>query len=233
MSVTVGASNVTGLTLRLRPNATVRGRVVLDQDPVKPAAQAPRVFVTLDSANGQPSLGLPAAAVLNTNEFEIPNVQPGTYWLRAQTGDSNWVIKSVQWNGRDYTRVPIDMSATDDLAGLVVTLTNAVPTLIGVVRTAEGPPPASGVVVVFPVLAAERTATGLLPTRMRSIPLAAGGGYTFSNLPAGDYLIAAIGQARMSTWRDPDVLAIIERQAVRVTLRLGQTTNQDLTMVGK
>jgi hypothetical protein len=50
-------------------------------------------------------------------------------------------------------------------------------------------------------------------------------------MPAGDYVLAAIDRSRMANWRDPEFLALVERQGARITLTWGQATIQDLTMV--
>jgi hypothetical protein len=147
----------------------------------------------------------------------------------VQTG-SAWLVKSVQWRGRDYTAAPIDTTISGDLAGVQITVTNAVPTLAGSVRGQDGSVPESGLVIVFPIQPALRTSTGLWSPHLASTPLLSNGTFRLSTVPAGDYFVAAINRSRMATWRDPDFLAQIERQALRVTLAWGQTVSQDLTM---
>jgi len=231
-TISVGTNDVTGLTIRLGPGTTLRGRLTVESDPTRPAGQPPpRFTMFMDSAAGQVSLGrpstfLPAGPV---QDFEIRGIQPGEYFLRAQAG-SGWSVKSIQWRGRDYTTAPFDASATDDISGVLVTVTNAVPTLSGTVRAQDGSVPDSGIVIVFPVQAALRANTGLWSTRMTSAVLLSNGTFRLTTVPAGEYFVTAVDRSRMATWRDPEFLAQVERQATRVTLAWGQATSQDLTM---
>ena len=165
------------------------------------------------------------------DEFEIAGVQAGEYWLRAS--GAGWMVKSVVLRGRDYALMPIDTTAGEDLTGFVVTMTNAVPTLTGSVRTQDGSPPDAAIVIVFPATSSLRVNTGIAPTRLRSAAVQTDGSFTISMLPAGDYFVAAIDRSRIATWRDPDYLMQVERQATRITLNWGQTVSQSLTMVGR
>lgn len=234
-SVTVGAGNLTSVTLRLRPNIAVRGRFVIEADPAKPPPPTPpRFSASLDPAGGQARLGYPRSGRLpqgGPDEFEILGVQAGEYWLRA--AGAGWMVKSVMLRGRDYALMPIDATAGEDLTGFVVTMTNAVPTLSGSVRTQDGSPPGSGIVIVFPAASSLHVNTGIAPTRLRSAPIHADGSFTISMLPAGDYFVAAVDRSRIATWRDPEYLMQVERQATRITLHWGQTVSQSLTMVGR
>ena len=230
MPLTVGGANVSGVTLKLQPNQTLRGRFVLENDPAKPDSKPPFLAANLDPASGQSRFGYPRSRLIqgSTSEFEIAGVLPGEYWVRAQAGD--WIVKSVSWKGRDYTLQPIDTTSADDLSGFVVTLTNAVQTLAGGVRMADGSMPESGIVVTFPVSASQRTNTGFSPVRLRWATIHSDGSFSIQGLPAGDYFVAAIDRGHLSTWRDPQFLLSLERHASRISVAWGQTVSQNLTM---
>jgi hypothetical protein len=230
-TVIVGAASVNGVALRLRPAGTLRGRVVMDVDRSKPAPEKPPTFfVRLDPAGGQTRLGNPVAAKspVGDSEFEIPGVGLGEYWLRATS--AGWIVKSIQWHGRDFSATPIDTASADNLDDVVVTVTNAIPVVSGAVRMPDGSIPESGLVVAFPFDASARTNGGLSPSRMKSSSIQIGGTFSLSTLPAGDYYLAAVDRAHMSKWRDVAVLGALERQAVHVRLVWGQTVTQNLTM---
>jgi hypothetical protein len=233
LPITVGGADVAGVAVRLRPGAILDGKVTVELDPTKPASQTPpRFSFFMDPAGGQPALGQPPAntSVAANQEFEIAGLQPGEYFLRLRDLGA-WAVKSVQWQGRDYTTVPFDAASAADLSGVSVTVTNALPTLMGTLRGQDGAVPESGLVIIFPAQMALRTNTGLWSPRMTSAPMQSNGTFRVTGLPAGDYIVAAIERSRMATWRDPEFLALVERQGTRVTLAWGQTASQDLTMV--
>jgi hypothetical protein len=59
------------------------------------------------------------------------------------------------------------------------------------------------------------------------------GAFSVTTLPAGEYFVAAIDRSMRNSWRNPEYLASLERQAARVTLSWGQTLSQNLTMVAR
>ena len=230
-TVTVSSSNLTGVVLKLFPLGTVRGRIVVESDPARPGAKPQEPLIPrLDPASGQARLGMPRGRpVKDSTDFEISGVQPGEYWIRVPA--NGYLVKSISWRGRDYTLAPIDTASGDDLTGVVVTMTNAVPTLNGAVRLPDGVTADNVLVVLFPASPALRVNTGFNPVRVRSISPQSNGSFSLTTLPAGDYFIAAIDHSLVNTWRNSEFMTGLERTAARVTLSWGQTVNQTLTMV--
>lgn len=234
MTITVPASDLSGVVVRLRPNAVLRGRLVADADPAVPAPATPlRFSIFMDPAGGQPALGQPrtSATAEEPSTFELTGIQAGDYFLRVQGFTGGWLVKSIAWRGRDFTTTPFDAAANEEFSGVVVTVTNRVASLTGSVRAADGSISESAMVVIFPALAANRVNAGLWSSRMTSTIPGNTGAYRFASLPAGDYLVAAIDRSRRSTWRDPEFLAVLERQARPVKLDWGQSLAQDLAVV--
>lgn len=231
-SIAVGASDMTGVVLRLRPGLTLRGKLTVESDPTKPGAKPPFLSALMDPAGGQPSLGQPRSrsTIAPGADFEITGIQAGEYFLRVQAGGA-WQVKSILWRGRDYTLVPFDTATTDDLSGVQVTVTNALPILSGAVRASDGTTPESGLVVLFPADPALWQNTGLWSPRLVAATMLNNGTYRIAEAPAGEYLVAAIDRARLRTWRDPEFLRSIERQASRVSLGWGQTVTRDVTVL--
>ena len=233
-SVTVGASDVNNVVVRLRPHAVFSGRIIVETDPAKPNDKPPsRIPLRLDPAGGEGSLGMPQSSFQQDGPadfFTIPGVQPGQYLLRV-SGYANWTAKSITWKGREYLDAPFDTTNGEDFSGITVTVTNAVPELGGSVRGSTAVPVESAMVVVFPVERALWRNTGLNPVRMKSAAVSNTGTYRLTTLPAGDYLVAAIDRSQRNTWRGPEFLARLERSASRVTLNWGGRSSQDLTAV--
>jgi hypothetical protein len=233
-TVTVGASDVNNVVVRLRPHAVFSGHIIVETDPAKPNDKPPaRIPVRLDPAGGEGSLGMPQSSFQQDGPadfFTIPGVQPGQYLLRV-SGYASWTAKSITWKGREYLDAPFDTTVAEDFSGITVTVTNAVPELGGTVRGSTAVPTESAMVVVFPVERALWRNTGLNPARMKSAAVSNTGTYRLATLPAGDYLVAAIDRSNRNTWRDPEFLARLERSASRVTLSWGGRASQDLTAV--
>jgi hypothetical protein len=138
-------------------------------------------------------------------------------------------VKSIVWKGRDYATMPFDAAANDDLSGVVLTVTNAVPQLTGAVRGSDELKAEAALVIAFPADPAQWRNAGFWPSGMKAAPMSNAGTYRFANLPAGNYLVAAIDRARLATWRDPAFLEQVARVASRVTLTWGGKSSQDLT----
>jgi hypothetical protein len=237
-TVTVPDSDLAGLVVRLRANAVMRGRILVETDPNKPNVKPlARPNLQLDPAGGQPFLGVPSTTASAAGEFEIPGIQSGDYFVRLRAGFSQtapgtyWLVKSVSWRGRDFTSAPLPV-AGEDLSDILVTFTNAVASVRGSARDASGGPPDSALVVVFPVNPALRAGTGFFPPHLRAAAVTATGTYELPALPAGDYFVAAIPRARASTWHEPEFLSQLERSATRISLSWGQSRVVDVTLSG-
>lgn len=230
-ALVVGGANVTNVVVNLHPSSVMGGRFVLEADPNLPAPAATlRLPVLLDPAGGSPALGMPQSSFQPDgpfDEFEVTGLLPGEYWLRLQV--PGWLIKSIQWKGKDYTTTPFDAAASSEINGVVVTITNAVPTLSGAVHDRDGLPSAGTTVLVFPSDHGQWTNVGLVPSRLKSIATTNTGTFSLTTLPAGEYLAVAVSSAPTG-WRDPEVLARLESGATRVTLSWGAQANVDLTV---
>jgi hypothetical protein len=236
-TVSVGASDVDGVVVGLRPNARMNGRVVVDAEARGALGeQAPPAFsVALDPIAGDAWLGTPRPTGGGRTDgaggtFTIDGIGPGLYALRAP-GNPAWLIKSIQWRGREYLDEPFDATTTSDFSDVVVTMTNVVPQLSGVVQGSAELPADRAIVIAFPVDQAKWRAFGLWPLRLKMSPVSSGGAYQFRTLPAGSYFIAAVSQAHSATWRDPEFLAQTARGASRVMLNWGAATAQNLDVL--
>ena len=229
-SIVVDGPPQTGVVVTLREPGTLTGRVVVEQDP-KSTAKPPESFpIVLEPANGSPRLGKArnaprALSGLAPDELSIENVLPGQYLLRSD-GYREWVIKSVAWQGRDYLDLPFDAAATQHFTGVVVTMTNALPTITGVVRDDRGVTDAA--VIVFPANPNGWRNYGLSPPRIESAMAGADGRYSIRTPPAGEYFVIAVARRFVDAWLDPVFLKTAAPLAQRIQLRWGETTSQDL-----
>jgi hypothetical protein len=114
---------------------------------------------------------------------------------------------------------------------VVVTFTDRRTSLNGSVRSGEGRADGDAAVLVFPVDSRLWTDVGMNPRRLRSVRPGVGGDFVFSDLPPGEYFIAAIPDEEADEWRHPSRLELISRRAARVTLVQGDAKVVQLTTV--
>jgi len=228
-TVSVGATDLNNVVVQMRRFATLTASIVLENDPTQPAVTAARPPFQIDPAGADASLaGAGRAGRGNGSPVTIGSIPAGQFLLHLQDG-SPWMIKSVTWDGRDYTNTPFDTASTSEITGVTVTLTTLAPDLTGTVQSATGLKADATMVIAFPAEEAQWKNTGFWPARMKTATVSGAGAYRFSNLPAGSYLVVAISRAFTPVWRDPEFLGRIAASASRVTLSWGGKSSADLT----
>jgi hypothetical protein len=207
------------------------GVFVLDPDPKTPEAQPPSYMgAQLEPASGYARFGVARSASgpnQARDQFAIVGLQPGAYLLRANV-PRPWMIKSVSWNGKDYTNIAFDASSGGEFGGVTMTLTNRVATIMGTARDERGLPSDAAAVIVFPVETAGWSDYGLTPPRLKSVLSGQGGQFKVTSLPAGDYFVIGVTPDQLDAWHDPAFLARAAGTAVRVHVDWGETATQDV-----
>ncbi len=223
MPITIDGRDIEGLTIQLQLGKQMTGRVVFEgaaQPPAMPPAGF-NVFLTGPVMGGVTLTRRGTAKP----DFSIDGIIPAAYRVNA-TGPRGWVVKSAMVGGRDATDLPVDI--TSDVSDVVVTLTDKLTELSGVLQTPAGTPAANYFIVVFPKdpaywLNGSRRIVSLRP--------ATDGKFVTSGtspLPPGDYLIAAVTDVTPGQWFDPAFLRALTPAAVSVTLAEGEKKRQDL-----
>ena len=114
-----------------------------------------------------------------------------------------------------------------DVSGLVVTFSDRHSELSGGLQAATGQPASDYIVIVYP---ADRAYWRSDARRIRSARPSDDGRFLIADLPAGDYLVAALTDVAPDEWRDPAFLATIGPAAVKVTIADGAKVTQSLRM---
>ena len=81
--------------------------------------------------------------------------------------------------------------------------------------------------IVFPT---ERRWWGASSRRVRATRPASDGRFSVTDLPAGDYLIAALTDVEPDEWKRAEFLGQLVTAGVKVTIRDGERTVQDLRL---
>ncbi|HUF48257.1 MAG TPA: carboxypeptidase-like regulatory domain-containing protein [Vicinamibacterales bacterium] len=237
--VAVDAGGHDNLIIELRPTVTVRGRVIWEGGEAEPprftritptgpvAGIAERLPVYADPADGNAALGLPRGDyTIATKEFSVSGLKVGTYLLRIQGAPT---IKSVTWNGRDLGEVGFDAAAGHDFNDVVVTVTNRLATIGGVVRNADGQAVPGSTVIAFPTDRRQWARFGFAPSRLRAGVADSGGAYELS-IPAGQYFVMAVDELPLAGWQHAGFLALAAAGAEMIRVDWTEQITRDVVL---
>ena len=227
----VSGDAMSGVVVTARPLAALRGHLTREIDARHPTPTLqPAGGLLVDPADGSVQAGMPRSDVKPDDPattFTIAGISPGPFHLRSSFG---WLIKSVTWNGRDYTYRPFDPEGDGDVDDVQVVVTNAVATISGTVRGLDDVA-AGATVVLFPTDPARWTHHGLMPVAIRRAQTAAEGRYTFTGLPAGSYALAAVPASSPIELHE-DTFRRLQPQAATITIDWGESRPLDLRAIG-
>jgi hypothetical protein len=231
-AVSVGGSDISGLSIMLSDGARVTGRAVFDgTSPPPPQAQAQPITVQLQSTDRR----APATAFggqqerVSPGEFKTAAYPPGKY-LVVPSGFQNWIVRSVTAAGRDVTNDPIEL-ADQDITDVVITYTDRIGQITGVVRPPAGAAITAGsTVFLFPANYHANIAVADA-RRFRNAMISTTGTYTFGALQAGEYFVAALATDDVPDNRDEALFEALSRVATRVVVAEGDKKSQDLQFV--
>jgi len=171
-----------------------------------------------------------ARRVESDGTFATNGYPPGKYLMSVQVLPAlagKWKFNAATLGGRVVSDEGIDFQS-EDVSGLVITFTDRLGELNGTVTNDRGAPDQTGSVVMIP---ADSTAwkQGVISTRrLRSARLTTTGAFTFADLPAGAYYLAAIADDLPDNWQLPATLEAITRMATRVVVGDGAKVSQSL-----
>jgi len=165
-------------------------------------------------------------------DFVIEGLPPGRFVLRmaGSAAASALNVKSVVCGNKDFTYVPFETTDGGDLADCVVTVTDKSATIQGTTTRKDGSPALDAAVVVFPVEQNQRKAWGFNPERHGSVQASQAGIFKMDNLPAGDYLLAAVPRQFSGCWQDEDCLARLAPSATRIRVEWGAVVERALVV---
>lgn len=225
--VTVGVDDVSNVALTLQAGLRLSGRLVFDARAMTPPDLS-SIRLRLVEVNGATSW-VPTGAGRAGGEFDIPGILPGAYTMASPVTESGWLLRSVVVGGRDIMDVPLEIGATGDVTGAVVTFTDKHTELSGVLQTAANIPAPDYFIVV---VSADRTFWRPGARRVQFARPSTDGRFVLRDLPAGDYVIAAVTDMDASDLADASFMASLVGSGVKVTLGEGETKTQDLKIGG-
>ena len=226
--VRVMGGAVADVVLRLQPFMTVGGRVRFGDGVRMTPLSATGLRVTLApiATRFDTTLVPPVTTVKSDGSFVVAGVWPGSYRLSLDAdGLAGWTVSSAKSGIFDLLD-GVEIEAGESLTNVDVLVTDQRAELGGAVLTPAGLSPGDFCVIAFAV---DRS-RWVSPRWMASTRPATDGTFTIRDLPAGDYWLAMLTDCDPEEWRQSGFLEQLAPAAVRVSIRLGQRTTQDLRM---
>ena len=230
LPVTVGASHVDGLVMRMQPGARVSGRIAFDgATPLPPAARLQQISISIRpqfaAIDGPPNDARPNAQ----GQFASQGFAPGRYVVQSVTAPGpEWTLASIRFGAIDATVQPVTIGA-EDIQDVVVTFTDRTITLTGDVRAAESGGAPEATVVLFPADIQGWVASGTSQRRTATAVTSPTGAYQLKVPLPGEYFVVAI-PPDVSPDIDADFAKRFSAGAVRVSFAAGDSKTQPLTV---
>ena len=215
----------TNVTLTLQSGVTLSGRVLFDDDASSAPADLTRTRLSLGPPPGSKTvtLGVGAATVDATGAFKFIGVTPGLYQVSGSVPGGR-TLKSVLVNGQDALDAPFEVGS-DNLGEIVVTFTSKSTDLSGRIQDGAGNPGSDFTIVLFP---ADQSWWKPGSRRVQAKRASSDGHFSFTGLPPGEYLVAAVNDVEPGQWYDSAFLAQLAPQAIKIGLAEGEKKVQDI-----
>jgi hypothetical protein len=228
--------NVSGLDLdvplMLQPGVAITGRVVFEGAQPTAAELQTLSFRLMAPGSGGALLATGGGRVDAEGRFSFASVTPDIYrfvfsW-DAATARDRWTIKSSMANGREAFEAPLRVNANEPV-DWTITYTDTPTNLTGVFQDRGGRAATDYYMLVF---SSDRASWTPGSRRIRMTRPATDGAFSVKGLPAGEYFLAALTDLEAGEWNDPALLEQLVGSSVKVTLREGATTTQDIRIGG-
>ena len=226
--VAVDGRQKSDVQLMLQPGMTVSGRIAFDGTGQAPTDFTGARVVLASSTQGSVLSGSAMGNVDADGKFRAPDVMPGRYKVQI-IGLRGWRARSVDVAGQDALDTLLEVKAGEDVANVTATFTNKPSELAGTLQDSSGAPTSAYTIVLF---AADQRFWTPQSRRILSTRPSTSGTYSFRDLPAGDYKLAAIEDAEPDSWFDPNILRQLAGASMSVSIVEGERKTQDIK-IGK
>ncbi len=220
-TITVAGTDLAGVNLIAAPGPTISGKVVFDSATLKPPSGRLSIFFApastrkLTEGSVISELGFVAPATAGPDGlFALASVPPGRFRLLVNgpaVDKSPWWPLSAMMGNRDLLDGDFDVSGSNP-ASLVITFTDRRSRIEGTLQTASGQPASDVFVIAFP---ADTNQWGPYSRRIKAVRPGVGGAFALSDLPPGEYLLAAVTDIDEDDWLVPGFLTQLVPGAVR------------------
>ena len=228
--VNVGGDDIDGLEITAKRGAKFKGRIVFEDTPTPADVEALRNVTVFPRAvpgtSGSLALVVGSGTPASTGEYASAEFVPGPYILEAMNLPRGWIVKSVLVGAQDAADVPVELPE-GGLDNIVVTLTQKISRVSGIVRGPGDKPVTNATVGVFPMDRTMWRRVGMQSRRTQTYAPRRDGMYIISGLPAGEYYVVAT-EGEVPDFSDPVVLNSLIPSALKITLAAGEQKTADL-----
>jgi hypothetical protein len=229
MVISVMGADIDNVMLVTAGGGSLGGRVVTDEGTIPamtgsgpaPGFGESRLRVSLRPENPDSTYSRFApdnGRVRDDGTFEVTEVI-GPHRVSVGPLGPGWAVKSIEFDGKDYADLPIDVRAGQRLDTVTIVISNKFAAVKGTLQDEDGKPSA-GMVILFPEEAAKWAEGSRLVKTAR--PDTAGS-FELRTVPAGEYLLAAVDYAAPGAWDDPEFLDGLRARATKLTVRDGES----------
>jgi uncharacterized protein (DUF2141 family) len=237
--VEIRGQDVRGVTLALQPGGAVSGNVVFDSGGAPAPVDLSRIRVAASVTGDNTYLILGGTRIGNMlsevqpvnlkpdGTFQISGLGPSLYVLTCTLPNelaAVWKIRSAIVDGRDLLDTGVSGPFVQ-LRGVTVTLSDKRTEIAGSLLSGAGQPSADYYVIAF---SADRANWRAGSRRNMSARPDTNGRFVFTDLPAGEYFIAALTDLDPAEWQDASFLEQVAPAAIKISLAEGERKHQDL-----
>jgi hypothetical protein len=227
--LTVMGRDVSNVNLVLGPGASMNGLVRFETSSGETPPDPRTITITAAPLERTLFAGSVAARPQTDGSFALAGIAPGRRLIQASGLRRPWTLKAVYADQREITDLPVELRGGQVVQELLVVITDASTELTAIVQDGLGGAPATDcTVIVFPGDPALWISQG---RAIRADQPDGTGRVTFTGLPPGMYLMAAVAEVEDGEWFDREFLQRLRPRAVPVSLAEGESRTQTLQMV--
>jgi hypothetical protein len=236
--VTVAGQDISNLELKLAPGLAVAGRIVFETSTLERPNDLSRFRPSMRSWAAPGGSGVTISVQAQPpgpdGRFAFSGVVPGRYAVSAfgpsaVDGTPVWILKSIAAGGRDVTDVPLELRPGEDPPEILVTFTDKVTEISGMLLDAVGRPAPEVSIVIFSADKAHWTENS---RRIRAVRPASDGRFKLTGMPPGEYFLSAVTDYEPGDLTDASFLEQLAAAGYKITLAEGERKVQDLKIAG-
>jgi protocatechuate 3,4-dioxygenase beta subunit len=221
--VSVDGPTAVSVSIGLQPGRSISGTVLFEMER-PPDLVRNRFTVMLAPAPSAQMMSVgpaPQAQIGPDGRFTLVGVVPGQYTIRATGG----TMTSAMAGGQDTLDFPLEFTGERDVTDAVLTVTDRISELSGVLTDGAAKPAVDFTIIVAP------TDPRFWRPGSRRVMLTrpdTTGRYLFRSLPPGDYMLAAVTDIEQGGQFDPEFLKTLAGNSVRINVTEGGKVAQDI-----